>query len=263
MGATPLTQTITNNIRNIWVMNADGTGSIPLTQFTAGIQTAEPAWSPDGTRIAYEAAPADLYANIFVVNADGSGTTQLTHYSPSSGIAAEPAWSPDGSKLAFISSGALDGSNAPTAQNIWVMNSDGSGAMPLTKLTGAPFAVLPFWSPDGNKIGFTSTRALDGSDAVNATDTGNIWVMNADGTDAEPLTRYTTTGPASGGGLGTWSPDGAKIAFRSNGALNGSDALNTNGIRNVWIMNSDGSGRRPITGYTAAGTDAQEVAWRP
>src|SRR5205823_6847863 len=116
--------------------------------------------------------------------------------------------------IAFESSLALDGRNAQNgAGNVWVIKADGSGATPLTKLTGVgAFDAEVVWSADGRKIAFISSRALDGSNAVNANSTNNVWVMNADGSGAAPLTHYT-----SGAGQATldlaWSPDGRKIAF--------------------------------------------------
>jgi Tol biopolymer transport system component len=72
------------------------------------------------------------------------------------------------------------------------MNADGSNARPLTKLTAAT-NVQPSWSSDGSKILFSSTRALDGSDAPNTNATSNIWFMNSDGTGAKPLTKNTAS----------------------------------------------------------------------
>src|SRR5262249_50832795 len=52
-----------------------------------------------------------------------------------------------------------------------------------------------------------------------------------------------------------WSPDGSKIAFASRRALDGSNAVNTHGTQNVWVMNADGSSPAPLTKLTAiAGT---------
>jgi Tol biopolymer transport system component len=143
----------------------------------------------------------------------------------------------------------LNGSNAPNTNstvNIWIANSDGSGAMPLTRLTGGARSSEPVWSPDGKKMAFTSSRALDGSDSAIAA--FNLWVMNADGTGAAPLTKYTTAGVLVADPI--WAPNGSKIAFSSSSALDGSDALNTNGTVNLWSMNADGSGAAPLTRLT-------------
>ena len=99
--------------------------------------------------------------------------------------------------ITFASGRALDGSDALNAPNgtfnIWVVNVDGSGATPLTRLTAASSFSPVIWLPDG-KIVFDSKRALDGTDAANLNGTCNIWIMNADGSSPAPLTERTASG---------------------------------------------------------------------
>ncbi|HLQ50669.1 MAG TPA: hypothetical protein VK129_04175, partial [Terriglobales bacterium] len=136
--------------------------------------------------------------NVWVMNADGSGAIPLTKITATNATSSSPAWSPDGSKIAFDSSRALNGSDAVNTNNtlnIWVVNADGSGAIPLTKLTAiAADNIVGRWSPDGSRIVFDSSRALNGSDAANTNNTFNIWVVNADGSGAIPLTKLTASG---------------------------------------------------------------------
>src|SRR5262249_16297741 len=74
-----------------------------------------PAWSPDGTRIAFMCRnPANAIFEICVMNADGTGTTQLTNNSV---LDATPTWSPDGRWLAF-------GSGPARQAQIWLMRAD-------------------------------------------------------------------------------------------------------------------------------------------
>ena len=264
--------------RNIWVINADGSGARPLTKLTAsGADSFLPKWSPDGSKLAFSSFRAldgsnnanttQLIPNVWIVNADGSGATPLTTLTAPGSVSWGPVWSPDGSKLAFVSSGALDGSNSANNQstpNVWVINANGSGNHPLTKLTTAGGMVDPFdlsWSPDGNKIAFASFRALDGSDAVNPNLTRNIWIVNADGSGARPMTKNTAVVAHSVRPI--WSPDGSRIALESQAALDGSDSANTNKTRNIWVINADGSGLAPVTKLTAQGAEANEPAWRP
>ncbi len=78
-------------------MNADGLGQTRLTTNPAG--DGEPAWSPDGTKIAFT-SDRDGNSQIYVMNAaDGSGQTNLTNNAAF--IVGTPAWSPDGTKIAF------------------------------------------------------------------------------------------------------------------------------------------------------------------
>jgi Tol biopolymer transport system component len=104
---------------DIYVMNADGSGKRKLTH-DARYNT-EPAWSPDGRKIAFRTA-RDGNAEIYVMNADGSGKRNLTR-NPAKDV--HPSWSPDGRRIAFVS-------NRDERPEAHVMNADGSGQRSLT-----------------------------------------------------------------------------------------------------------------------------------
>jgi Tol biopolymer transport system component len=264
-----------NSTRNLWVMNSDGSGARALTRLTAngaGVQSGFLAalWSPNGSQVVFssgqaldgtDAANPNGVDNIWVMNADGTGAKALTQLTASGIDCFSPAWSPDSAKIAFACNRALDGSNASLlATNIWVMNADGGAAAPLTKLTASD--VISFgsqWSPNGSKIAFFSTRAVDGTDALNQTN--NVWVMNSDGSGATPFTRLTAANAFSFGAF--WSPDGSELAFTSTRALDGGNAPNTNGTRNVWLINSDGTNASPLTRLTALGAGSDVAGWQP
>jgi Tol biopolymer transport system component len=254
---------------NIWVVNADGSSPTPLTRLNS-IKSNNPVWSPDGSKIVFvsaraldgsDAANTNNVLNIWVMNADGSGQTALTKLSASLADSLNPTWSPDGSRIAFESVGALDGSDAANTpnldSNIWVMKADGSSRTPVTTLTAAfivsAIPAHPSWSPDGNRLVYESERSLEGSNLPDLFQTLNIWVMNADGSGAAPLTAL-----ASGQSClaPRWSPGGNKIFFVSQRALDGSDAFNTNSTFNIWVVSADGSSRTPLTKITAAGGDS-------
>ncbi len=265
----------TNNMFNIWVMNADGSGVKTLTQLTTRLaDSLRPVWSPDGGKIAFESTRAldgsdnantNSTSNIWVMNADGSGAKALTQLTAPVADSSFPVWSPDGSKIAFASRRALDGSNTANANftaNIWVMNADGSSAKAQTHLTAVgALSSSPVWSPDGSKIAFSSMRALDGTDNANTNTTSNIWVMNADGSSAKALTLLTAIGSSSG--ILVWSPDGSKIAFQSSRALDGTNNANTNLTDNIWVVNADGSGAKALTQLTALVADSSLPVWSP
>jgi len=253
---------------NIWVMHADGSNQTPLTQLTV-VENDSPVWSPDGSTILFQSpraldgsdANVNNVFNLWRMNSDGSSALPLTRFTVDAfNRNFLQVWSPNGTRIAYVSVGALDGSNATgTNSNIWIMNADGSNPTPLTKYSlppqpsiAAPSAFLPAWSPDGSKIVYSSNGSLDGSNAVNGS--GNIWVMSADGSNASPLTKFTAPPQQPGAGAtgAKWSPDGTKIAYSSNGALDGSNAANVNGAGNIWIMNGDGSNPIPITHSTNA-----------
>jgi dipeptidyl aminopeptidase/acylaminoacyl peptidase len=83
----------------IWLMQADGTGKHNLTQAPRADDKL-PAWSPDGTKIAFtsDRGTAHNDEEIVVMNNDGSNQTSISG-SPADDY--EPAWSPDGRRIAF------------------------------------------------------------------------------------------------------------------------------------------------------------------
>ena len=125
--------------KEIYVLNADGTGEPQRLTFN-GEEERAPAWSPDGTRIAYmcrKGARATLTGpptfEICVMNADGTDQTRLTTNSVND---FSPRWSPDGAQIVF---------QRPVAGlfQIWVMNADGTGQTPLTNPPG--INLFPNW----------------------------------------------------------------------------------------------------------------------
>jgi Tol biopolymer transport system component len=272
-------------VSNVWVINADGTNDIPLTDDSSIVgggttNSGDPVWSPDGTKMIFFSARAtdgtklpntNSVPNIWMINsADGSGRLPLTFYTAGGIFPTAYAWLPSGTKIVYSINAALVG-DALGIPNVWVLDMN---VLPFssTHLTSFTTAVsfFPAISPDGTKIAFLSTRALDGTDTANTNNTTNIWVMNADGSSPTHLTSLTAMGPGAVIGSGRpnqiafpWFKDGSKIAFPSARALDGTDTLNTNFVVNIWVMNSDGSAQHPVTKVTAIGTDSSEPAWHP
>jgi TolB protein len=123
---------------------------------------------------------------------------------------------------------------------IYAMDSGGARQTRLTEEVGNPstptglfFQIEPSWSPDGRLIAFASKRA--GS--------FDLFVMNADGTGARPITSTKEDD-----GHPTWSPDGTRIAF-SRGAAGA-----------LYVTSADGSGVKRVTSDTAS---ESHPAWSP
>ena len=178
----------------IYVMSADGGHQRRLTQSEVSNPTTprqvffqiEPAWSPDGSEIAFASRRNGSY-DIFVMKADGTGTRELTSGKENDN---HPTWSPDGGRIAFERDG-----------DIYVMNADGSGQRRISDI-GAE-EIDPAWSPDGEFLAY-----------VHRTPGGpirEVWVMRPNGSDRQQLTHQNAEplGPA-------WSPDSSRIVFSNN-----------------------------------------------
>ena len=183
-----------------------------------------PAWSPDGTKIAFVSnrGSGDLGWSIFVMNADGSEQRVLAR---NTSRFAHPTWAPSGKQIAFVGVGDT---------TIWVMNSDGSGQRRL--LTDAQAdSEDPAWSPVASRIAFR--RSFDNADDA-------IYTMNPDGSAQRQLTHEDAGAPA-------WAPTGTKIAFAS---------TRDGDTYDVYIMDADGNGQTRLTHNSATDTDP---SWQP
>jgi Tol biopolymer transport system component len=215
---------------NILRMNADGTGQVPLTDWTLPVTSTDPAWSPDGSKIVFVSDRDGIgKSELWLMNADGTNLQKLTTDVQFDGPYSQdlmPAWSPDGLKIAFSSS--RDGLANP---EIYTMNADGSNQIRLTDNTVDD--VDPAWSPDSQHIVFFSKEGGRG-----------IYVMDSDGTNRHQL--------LDSGFQPSWSPDGLKIAF--------SDLDPQTNRFAVYLMNADGTGKTRITNN--ADSDSLTPAWQ-
>ena len=102
-------------------------------------------WSPDGSRIAFE-AKSGAGRNIWISDADGGHLTQVTHFTPDQGSPAWPAWSPDGRRL-VVMVGKLAGKRY--ISSLWCIDLDGGTPLEITPHSLAYADETPAWFPDG------------------------------------------------------------------------------------------------------------------
>lgn len=124
---------------------ADADGSNPQTILSSAEPIISPAWSPDGTKLAYVSFEKKKPV-IFVQSLTSGQRYVLANFK---GNNSAPAWSPDGKRLAIV---LTHGANS----RLHLINADGTGMQPLT--ASSAIDTEPDWSPDGKWIYFTSDR---------------------------------------------------------------------------------------------------------
>ena len=217
---------------DIFVINADGTRLVNLTRSEEETDERSPAWSPDGTEIAFSSDGGKPHArDIYIIDIQSRALRNLTR---GAGANYDPAWSPDGRKIAFAS----ERTDPETGKyddhyEIYVRDRDGE----VAKLThNDSDDVEPVWSPDGTRIAFSSKR--DGN--------WEIYAMNADGSTQRNLSNNMEDDEQP-----AWSPDGRKIAFNSN---------RDDRLEELYVMNVDGSAVRELTNVP---TGKRRPVWSP
>jgi len=200
----------------IYTVRPDG---LDLTRRSSSVGTFHdtgPAWSPNGRRIAFERYESGR-GRLYLMTATGGSVRALTSV-PLRTVDRAPVWSPDGDAVAFSRDQAL-----------WVVGADGSGARRL-----AAHGWDPQWAPDGSRLVFTAPGPGDESD---------VWVIDADGTDATDLTPSPPDLDVPlAESEASWSPDGAALVFVAVRAREPAGAS-----PEIAVMAPDGTGRTYLT----------------
>ena len=161
----------------------------------------QPAWSPDGLRLAYVCFPDRGQRDLCLANTDGNGVTILTRDEWDD---QSIAWAPDSRRIAFSSNRdpafwlAPRGPNAALTSDIYTMDVASGETVNLTRTLDHEGE--PAWSPDGRSVAFS--RGVFG--------TASLHTLNV-----ETGRERQLVGPEMDSHFPAWSPDGSRVLFTS------------------------------------------------
>lgn len=245
--------------RNAWLVDAVGARMTPITRFVAA-QALQVQLAKDASRVWFlsdrdparevEAPVTDGSTRIWTARVDGSELAALTTSLPLGGIDVLEL-SPDGTRFAVLLRAHAEPRTGEEAQNLWVVNVDGSDAKQLTTMPGAyTFDGALQWAPDSRRIAYLSHQ--DPADPTAIVAHQNLWVVEVATGRQRPLTALQGIGL----GRARWSPDGSRLAFDSN--LSVADSTSRAEAWNVWTVAADTGALKALTRSTTGAQRSPE-----